>query len=130
MIGVTTAKILEVIARTIHFHGRQGLTLNGHRETLQKSDENQNLGNFLTYLKELQNYCPELKEHLETTQSMRPRSQNETIEVIGKKVILRDIVEEIKKSGFHSVFADEVTSSNDKILSFCFRYVDENEEIQ
>ena len=71
-----------------------------------------------------------MKEHLETTQSMRPRSQNETIEVIGKKVILRDIVEEIKKSGFHSVFADEVTSSNDKILSFCFRYVDENKEIQ
>ena len=31
-------KILEVIARDIHFHGRQGLTLMEHRETLQESD--------------------------------------------------------------------------------------------
>ena len=127
--------MLEVIARTIHFHGRQGLALRGHKETLQESDENQNFGNFLTYLKELQNYCPELKEHLEAPQSksvtyLSPTSQNEMIEVIGKKIILRDIVEEIKKSGFHSVSADEVTSSNDEILSISFHYVDENMEIQ
>ena len=51
-------------ARTIHFHGSKDLALRGHKETLQESDENQNLGRFLTYLKELQNYCPELKEHL------------------------------------------------------------------
>ena len=47
------------------------------------------------------------------------------IEVIGKKIIIRDIVQEFKKSGFHSVSADEVTSSNGEILSFCFRYVKE-----
>ena len=80
----------------------EGLALRGHRETLQESDDNQNLGNFLTYLKELQNYCPELKEHLEAPQSksvtyLSPTSQNEMIEVIGKKIILRDIVEEMKK---------------------------------
>ena len=57
--------MLEVIATAIHFHGRQGLALKRHRETLQESDENQNLGNFLTHLKEMQNYCSELKEHLE-----------------------------------------------------------------
>ena len=122
--------MLEVIARTIHFHGRQGLALRGHKETLQESDENQNFGNFLTYLKELQNYCPELKEHLEAPQSksvtyLSPTSQIEMI--IGKKIILIDVVEEIKN---HSVSADEVTSSNDEILSLCFRYVDENMEIQ
>ena len=54
------SKILEIIARAIHFHGRQGLALRRHRETLQKIDKNQNLGTFLTYLKQLQNYCPEL----------------------------------------------------------------------
>ena len=54
-------KILEDIVRAIHFHGRQGFALSGQRETLQESDKTQNLGNFLTYLKELQNYCPELK---------------------------------------------------------------------
>ena len=52
------------------------------------------------------------------------------IEVISKKIILRDIVEEIKKSGFRSVSADEVTSSDDKTFSLCFRYVDKNMEIQ
>ena len=84
---------------------------------------------------ELQNYCPELKEHLEAPQSksvtyLSPTSRNEMIEIIGKKIILRDIVEEIKKSSFHSVSADEVTSSNDEILSLCFLYVDQNMEIQ
>ena len=93
------------------------------------------MGNFLTYLKELQNHCPELKEHLEAPQSksvkyLRPTSQNEMIEVINKKIILRNIVEEIKNSGFHSVSADEITSSNDEILSICFGYVDEKMEIQ
>ena len=57
---------------------------------------------------------------------LSPASQNEMIEVIGKKIILKDIVEEIKKSGFNRVLADEVTCSNDKILSLCFHYVDEN----
>ena len=57
---------LEVIARAIRFHREQGLALRGHRETLHESDKNQNLGNLLTYLKELQNYCPELKQHLHT----------------------------------------------------------------
>ena len=34
----------------------------------------------------------------------------------------------MKESGFHSVAADEVTSSIDKNLHLCFRYVDENME--
>ena len=42
------------------------------------------------------------------------------IEVIGRKIILRDIVEEIRKSDFHGVSADEVTSSNDEILPLSF----------
>ena len=103
------SKILEFIARTINFHGRQGLDLRGHRETLQESDENQNFGSFLTYLKELQKFCHELKEHLQTPQSksityLCPTSQNEMIGVIGKKIILRDIVEEIKKIGLPQCF--------------------------
>ena len=47
-----------------------------------------------------------------------------------QKIILRDIVEEINKSGFQSFSADEVTSRNDEILSLCFRCVDENMESQ
>ena len=83
------------------------------------------MGNFLAYLKELQNYCIELEEHLEAPQSkivkyLRPTSQNEMIEVIDKKIMLRNIVEEIKNSGCHSVSADEITSSNDEICLFAF----------
>ena len=33
-------KILEVISRAIHFHGKQGLALRRHGETLQENDEN------------------------------------------------------------------------------------------
>ena len=55
---------------------------------------------------------------------MSPISQNETTEVIGKRIILRDTVEVMKKSGFRSVSTDEVTSSNDEIMSLCFSNVD------
>ena len=51
------------------------------------------------------------------------------IEVVDKKIILRDLVEEIQKSGFHSASTDEVISSNDEIFSLCIRYVDKNMEI-
>ena len=65
-------------------------------------DGNQNLGNFLTCLKELQNYCSGLREHSDAPQnkSIRywiPTIQNKMIEVIFKKILLRDIVEETKK---------------------------------
>ena len=60
-------------------------------------------------MKELQKFCHELKEHSETPQSKSityfcPTSQNEMIGVIGKKIILRDIVEEIKKIGLPQCF--------------------------
>ena len=56
-------KILEVIVKSFIFmEGKE-------KKTLQESDKNKNLENFLTYLKELQNYCPELKEYLEVPQS-------------------------------------------------------------
>ena len=54
--------MLQVIVRAIHFCERQGFALRVNKETLQESGENQNLGNSLTYLKELQNYCLKLKE--------------------------------------------------------------------
>ena len=41
--------------RAIHSDEKQSLTLMGDRETLKEIDENQYLGNLLTYLKGLQN---------------------------------------------------------------------------
>ena len=58
-----------------------------------------------------------------------PKSQNELINLIGKKIIQVQIVEEIKKSKIHAISADEVTSSNDEIMSIYFRYVDNKLDI-
>ena len=57
---------------------------------------------------------------------------DEMIEVIGKKIILWDIIKKKKQSGYR-VSADEATSSNDKMLitRFClFRFNDKKLEIQ
>ena len=42
------------------------------------------------------------------------------IEVIGKKIILRDVIKETKKSRLYSVSAHKVPSSNDEICLFAF----------
>jgi hypothetical protein len=49
--------------------------------------------------------------------------------IIGKKIIQASIIEEINKSGFHAVQADEVTASNNEILSICVRFVDDDKNI-
>ena len=64
------------------------------------------------------------------TQYLSAQSQNEMIDVIGKKIIQAEIINEIKAAGFHAISADEVTCSNDEILSVCFRYVDSNRDIK
>ena len=79
-----------------------------------------NLGNFVEYFKEIYFYCSELKEHLETLQKtsvtyLTSFNQNEMTEVIGKKIILQDIIEEIKTADFPSISADKVAASNDEI---------------
>ena len=110
----------------------QSTTFRGHRENLL--DES-NMGNFLAIVKEICNYSPELTNHLENPARsdvtyLRPKSQNELIDVIGKKMIQARLVKEIKNSGIHAISADEVTSSNDEILSICMRFVDEQQDIR
>lgn len=55
---------------------------------------------------------------------MSPQTQNELLDVIGKYIILRDIVKEIKVAHFYSICADEVTSHNTEQLAICVRFVD------
>ena len=40
-------------------------------------------------------------------------------EIIGKYIIHKRFIEEIKDAEYHSVSADEITSSNNQILSIC-----------
>ena len=61
---------------------------------------------------------------------MSPTSQNELLEITGKGIIQKRFIEEIKDARHHSVLADEVTSSNDEILSICMRYVNKEKQIR
>ena len=58
--------ILKCIARTIHLLGKQGLSLRGYREAMADSETstNRNPGNFIAFLHEIAQYCPELHNHL------------------------------------------------------------------
>ena len=58
-----------------------------------------------------------------------PKSQNELIEIIGKRLIQRKLIDEVNEAGIHSISADEITASNDEILSFYVRYVNNWNEI-
>ena len=59
----TYPQIIEALARIVHLFGRQGLTLRGHRESLEEDESN--MGNFLAIVKEIANSNPILKEHIE-----------------------------------------------------------------
>lgn len=48
------------------------------------------------------------------------------IDVRAKSIIQADIIEVIKKSHILSISVDEVTSSNNEILSVCVLYVNKN----
>ena len=60
---------------------------------------------------------------------LSPKSQNELIDIIGIRIIQKKLVDEIIEAGMHSISADEVTASNDEILSICLRYVNKQFEI-
>ena len=124
-------QLVEILARIVHLLGKLGLAFRGHRESLV---EEGNTGNVLEIVKEIANHNVLLKEHIEKTlrkdtTSLGPKIQNELIDLIGKKIIQAQIVEEIKKSKIHAISANEVTSSNDEIMSICFSYVDDKLDI-
>ena len=126
-------KIVEALARVIHLLGKQGLALRGHREG-PKAAAGKNQGNFLALVREVAHYYPLLKKHLEDplrkdVTYLRPKSQNELIDIIGIRIIQKKLVDEIIEAGMHSISADQVTASNDEILSICLRYANKQFEI-
>ena len=129
--------ILKCIARTIHLLGKQWLPLRGHQEEMIDSGTgtDRNPGDFIAFLHEIAQYCPELENHLKNPLMKNaiytsPKSQNEMIDVIWINTIQEQLINEIKDAKFHVVIADEVTSLNDELLSICFRYVDGQKDIR
>ena len=110
-----------------------GLALRGHNE--ESESGNSNPGNFIALLEMFALEDPTLRDHmkkplLKNATYIRHRSQNEMIEVIGKHIIQQDLIDEIKAAKFHTLICDEVTSSNDEVLSLCVRFVDSKKQIR
>ena len=129
--------ILKCTARTIHLLGKQGLPLRGHREDMidAENDTDRNPGNFITFLHEIAQYCPELDNHLKNplmknATYISPKSQNEMIDVIEINTIQQHLINKIKDAKFYAVMADEVTSMSNEVLSGCFRYVNGQKDIR
>ena len=100
-----------------------------------QENKDNNPGNFIEFLREIANYSPELAEHMEKPESrnatyLSPQSQNELIGVMSINSIQNDLIDEIKKSGCFAIMADEVTASNEEIVSLCLLYVDSKDEIR
>ena len=101
----------------------------------EKLNKPGNPGNFLSMLKVIANYDPILKGHLEKPRQknatyISPRIQNEIIDIIGKNIIQKSIVEEIRQAKFFSVLVDEVTSYNTEVMPLCIRFVDKDKCIR
>ena len=92
----TYPKIVEALARIIHLIGKQGIAYRGTEEKADDSDTAGNPGNFLAIVREIANYYPLLHEHVFTplrkdVSYMSPTSQNELIEIIGKRIIQKNL---------------------------------------
>ena len=124
--------VLKSIARAILFCGKQCIALRGDAEQM---DTPGNPGNFLALLKLLANTDDTLRNHLESpamrcVTHMSPQTQNELIEVMGKHIILRQIVNEVKRAKYFAILADEVTAHNVEHLALCVRFVDDKGNIR
>ena len=124
--------ILKSVASAVLFCAKQCIALRGDAEQL---DTPGNPGNFLALLKLLAVNDQELHQHLQSpvmrnVTHMSPQTQNELIEVMGKHIVLRNIVDELKAARWYTILADEVTSHNTEHLAICARFVDQNNDIR
>lgn len=124
--------LLKSIASAVLFCGRQCIALRGDREDYDLSG---NHGNFLSLLKLLAAHDDLLRSHLQApvmrnATYVPPQTQNELIEVMGKHIILPNIVDDVNSSPFYFILADEVTSHNVEHLAICVRFHDSNQDIR
>ena len=125
--------IVKCMSEALLFCARQCISLRGDKEDVNSTSGNP--GNFFSLLKLIASHDPILKQHLESPDMKcvtytSHRTQNELIEIIGKHIILRDILSEIREAKFYSIMADEVTSHNKEQLSLCVRFVDSKRDIR
>ncbi|XP_074631659.1 zinc finger MYM-type protein 1-like [Acropora palmata] len=127
---VENRHILKMIIKAILFCSKQCIALQGDHEEMSGMG---NPGNFLSLLSILSKHDELLQRHLQaprekSAQYMSPQIQNELLSVLSK-MILNDILKEIRKAKFFAIMADKATSHNDEQLSLCLRCVDEGKNI-
>ncbi|CAF4804292.1 unnamed protein product [Rotaria magnacalcarata] len=119
---------LRPIIETIIFCGKQNIALRGHRDDGHKIEENgvfsANDGNFRALLQyRIQSSDEELRQHLEKCNKnasyISKTIQNQIISIIGK-LILKQIIEEVKQAHFYTVLLDKTSEPNsEKSIFFC-----------
>jgi len=127
--------IVRCIAESVLFCGRQCVGLRGDGEHSHTTDMSNNPGNLLAVLDLIGSHDVFLRQHLvqpakKNCTYKSPQIQNELIEIIGREIIQKQIIDEVKKAKFYSLMADEVTSHNMEELSLCLRFVDEHRNIR
>lgn len=104
---------------------KQGLLFRGENEDV---DSEKNPGNFLALMKLFAETDPVLHDHLyqpraKNVTHLSPKSQNNIISVIGYDVVHANLVDEIRKAGFFSVMADEVSNHNVEHMPIFLHYL-------
>lgn len=124
--------IVKCVAEAVLYCGRQCIALRGDNENLSTSG---NPGNFLAMLQTIANHDQILKAHLDLPKLknatyLSPQTQNEVADIIAIHMIQKPIIQEIIKSQYFAIMADEVSSHNTEQLPLCIRYVDDNADIR
>jgi len=117
----TNKLVVRSIAEAVLFCTRQCIGLRGDNESEVNGDEAGqrmigNRGNFMATLHLIARHDKVLQQHLQQPKGnckyTSPQIQNELIEVIGRDIIQKSILDEVKEARYFSVLADEVTSHN------------------
>lgn len=113
------------------FLARQNIAFTGTSSNIH--DESGKNGNFQQLVHTVAEFDLVLKEHLERNQKfhyMSPQTQNELIDIIGKK-IQTEILNRIKKSKYFSIILDSTPDiTRLEQMSLVVRYVHSNESTQ
>ena len=112
----------------------QSNALRGDSEQLETPG---NPGNFLALLKLLavnDHACTSptlaISCYMRNVTHMSPQTQNELSKVMGKHIVLRTIVDELKVARWYAILVNEVTSHNTEHLAICARFIDQSNDIR
>ena len=76
-----------------------------------------------------------MKEHFDNpiarnAQYLSPQIQNEIIDIIAYGILQKDLIDEVKKTKFFTILADEVESHHVEQPPICVRFVDKSTDIR